>query len=240
MSYNTKVEYKEYYKGDKSTPMVPFNKIFLSYLTMGLPINPIDDSDIKFNDSNDRKIISFIFDKIPNRVIIFNPQMQFSYSNYYTPLKKYFNKDKLMTSIPKHFDIFFDYDDIIENKYNIKLSIINIIYQNIIKYKEYHKVGVQLPKINIYILTKDESRNWCKHNGIKFKNEAISKCYNLLKDNGFNEKYFHIESCRYFTASDKNSGYEIHINKNKYDGILHATIERDTTHINKYDRILYI
>ena len=235
MSYNTKVEYREYYRGNKSTPIVPFNKIFLSYLTMGLPINPIDDSDIKFNDSNDRKTISFIFDKIPNRVIIFNPQMQFSYSNYYTPLKKYFNKDKLMTSIPKHFDIFFDYDDIIENKYSMYASIISNIYQSIIKYKEYHKVGVQLPKINIYILTKDESRNWCKHDGIKFRNKAIPKYYNLLKDNGYDEKYFHIESCRYFLASDKNSGYEIHIRKDKYDGILHTTIERDTTRIRKED-----
>ena len=115
------------------------------------------------------------------------------------------------------------------------LSIISNIYQSIIKYKEYHKVGVQLPKINIYILTKDESRNWCKHDGIKFRNKAIPKYYNLLKDNGFDEKYFHIESCRYFTARDKNSGYEIHIRKDKYDGILHTTIERDTTCIRKED-----
>jgi len=92
----------------------------------------------------------------------------------------------------KQYNIFIDYDTIFHSKILFR-EIINIIrvINSIIKLNNFGR-------INIFVLTKDSSRNW---NG--WKNKALPFLRKLLKEEGIPTNRYHLESCRYYTTVER-------------------------------------
>lgn len=140
---------------------------------------------------DDNKIESFIFNKIPNRMIIYRPTdwMLQSINSYILDLKDF-------SLCKKHFHIFVDFDEI-KSTTNL-LKLYNIVYKlNRIK-RDYSLKYPKLssPNINIYVV----KEQWhTKQNHPYWKNSSIKKIDKYFSKNGYISKHdYHIESCRMF------------------------------------------